>query len=899
MKSQVVNMKRLSLIYETVKELTSIEKGISAMEIAEHLQLDRSNVSRDLNKLVEEGQLQKIKGKPVLFCLNHEKEPTSTSYIEEFSKVNISLAPTVEKAISAVLYPPSGMHMMLLGETGVGKSMFAELIYQYTIEKNIRYADAPFVMFNCADYASNAQLLLSQLFGTKKGAYTGADEDRQGLVEKANRGILFLDEVHHLPPEGQEMLLTFIDKKSFRRLGETDERHAEVLIITATTADPESSLLRTFTRRIPMKMTIPPLRDRTLEERSNLIDGFFQEECIRLGQSIKVSVNSMRAFLSYHCSNNIGQLKTDIQLTCAKVYADFVTKNKSDVRINTIDLPDYIVNGLYNHVEHRRVWNRLRSINDRYFEYKTDDKEELLVKKEDTIYEMIDSLLENTQKKGLSPQAIEKAMDKDIEDYFARFIKKSNSSTNPGLELMVAPDVSKVIEDITSYIEEHLHRTISKKVQFGMAVHIANSIERVRLKQKIVHPKLHSVRIEHPEAFQVAIECLNLIDQAFSLTMPIDEAAFLTMFFVYEEDNRIEQKNNVNVIVIAHGESTATSMVNTANRLLGVQHAIGINAPLNEKPQDVLARLRMAISDYQLNSDILFLVDMGSLTTFGEELKRDQHINSKTISLVSTLHVLEATRKATMGYPLEKVYEDTINVSTLVPQTNSASPQVRREVKSVETTQDKQAIVTVCLTGEGTAKTMQGILTNKLKFDPELFDMVPVNLIGDEDISARLNKIEDDYQIITVLSTFELDVTVPQFNLYDLIHDDAIERIQEIINIETTYKKMDGSLSEHLLLVNGQEVLTDLRKLNEVIMNTLGLRMNTPALIGIVYHMASMLDRLKAGKKVADFPSKNEFIKKNYHDYQIVSAQLEGIGKKYGVIIPEDEVCYILSFFKK
>jgi transcriptional regulator with AAA-type ATPase domain len=100
------------------------------------------------------------------------------------------------------------MHILILGETVVGKSMFAELIHKYAVEMERMVKNSPFVVFNCADYANNPQLLLSQLFGTKKGAYTGADADKVGLVEKADNGILFLDEVHRLPPEGQEMFFS-------------------------------------------------------------------------------------------------------------------------------------------------------------------------------------------------------------------------------------------------------------------------------------------------------------------------------------------------------------------------------------------------------------------------------------------------------------------------------------------------------------------------------------------------------------------------------------------------------------------------------------------------------------------------------------------------------------------
>lgn len=79
----------------------------------------------------------------------------------------------------------------------------------------------------------------------KKGAYTGADETRTGLVAQADGGILFLDEIHRLPPEGQEMSFTFIDKGTYRPLGENQEQTASVQIIGATT-ETSTIFLETF-----------------------------------------------------------------------------------------------------------------------------------------------------------------------------------------------------------------------------------------------------------------------------------------------------------------------------------------------------------------------------------------------------------------------------------------------------------------------------------------------------------------------------------------------------------------------------------------------------------------------------------------------------------------------------
>jgi len=171
-----------------------------------------------------------------------------------------SLQIPIQQAKAAMLYPPRGLHTLILGETGVGKSMFAELMYEFARESGVISENAPFIRFNCADYVDNPQLVMAQIFGVKKGAYTGADCDKDGLLKKADGGIIFLDEIHRLSPQGQEMLFTYIDKGYFRPLGDTENPiNVEAQIITATTEEPQSFMLKTFTRRIPMTITLPSL----------------------------------------------------------------------------------------------------------------------------------------------------------------------------------------------------------------------------------------------------------------------------------------------------------------------------------------------------------------------------------------------------------------------------------------------------------------------------------------------------------------------------------------------------------------------------------------------------------------------------------------------------------------
>jgi transcriptional regulator with AAA-type ATPase domain len=270
---------------------------------------------------------------------DHDEQPNvgTEQEIATFSRLvgyEGSLLKNVKQGQAAILYPPFGLPTLIVGESGTGKTLFAEYMYKYAVQKKVIKENAPFVSLNCADYSDNPQLLVSILYGYKKGTFTGADQDTEGLVERANHGMLFLDEIHRLPPKGQEMLFSILDKGKFRRMGEVDaDREAHIYFIGATTENIESSLLLTFRRRIPMIIELPALEERSLQEKVQLIYGFFQEEANRTNDKILVNAKIMAAFACKKYSGNIGQLKSEIQVTCANAYVDKINNKREEIYI--------------------------------------------------------------------------------------------------------------------------------------------------------------------------------------------------------------------------------------------------------------------------------------------------------------------------------------------------------------------------------------------------------------------------------------------------------------------------------------------------------------------------------------------------------------------------------------
>ena len=154
-----------------------------------------------------------------------------------------------------------GAPVLLLGETGTGKSLLARAIHGASSR-----AGGPFVALNCA--AVPEALFESELFGHRRGAFTGAHEDRMGLVETAHLGTILLDEVGDLPPALQAKLLTVLEEREVRPVGARRALQVDVRVVSATSCDLEREMEKGMFRRdlfhrlAVLAMRLPPLRER-------------------------------------------------------------------------------------------------------------------------------------------------------------------------------------------------------------------------------------------------------------------------------------------------------------------------------------------------------------------------------------------------------------------------------------------------------------------------------------------------------------------------------------------------------------------------------------------------------------------------------------------------------------
>ncbi|MFT4613065.1 MAG: two-component system response regulator HydG [Bacteroidia bacterium] len=207
---------------------------------------------------------------------------------------------------------PTDSTVLVLGETGTGKELVARSVHHHS-----RRADKTMISVNCA--AIPDTLIESELFGYEKGAFTGANASRMGLIEAADGGTLFLDEIGELPMEAQARLLRFIQEGEIRRIGSVHSRKVNVRLICATHRNlqalaKEGQFRQDLYYRINvLRLQLPPLRERG-KDILQLAEGMLQVQAEKLGRpTVRLSPRAIQAITTYQWPGNVRELEHAIE----------------------------------------------------------------------------------------------------------------------------------------------------------------------------------------------------------------------------------------------------------------------------------------------------------------------------------------------------------------------------------------------------------------------------------------------------------------------------------------------------------------------------------------------------------------------------------------------------------
>lgn len=912
-------MTNKEIVFEMLKKMSlkmdgSKDYGITAQSIADELDIRRNVVSHLLNELNKEELAIKINTRPVYFVAKEVYETRKSSlklvgkYIRENEKADRdedgdifknligydgSLKYVVDQCKSAVLYPPNGLPFLLVGNSGVGKSFLAQMVYDYAKAIGTIKSNSPFIIFNCAEYANNPELLSATLFGSCKGSYTGADADRIGLIEDADGGFLFLDEIHRLPPEGQEKLFLFLDKGIFRRLGESGKkRSANVRLIFATTENPENSFLQTFLRRIPLIVRIPTFRERPLKEKLELIYNIYKNEAININKDILVSSQVVNILLKSRSNGNIGKLFNTIRLSCANAFNNYNDKKSQMLNIKINNLPKEFLDECDGTVLSRDNFDdMLLSCSNNKNEAAIFDKGE--DKLSGQLNEMLD-LVKKLQSEEITYDSFFNSSLVVLNNIIDKVVfNEDNKKTKDVLFNFI----QKIVEDVvftTRTNKEIKYYSNSEQIFTCLLSNFIGSYYTDYDEE--VDGLIEFLKRPYSKEFKIASKIIDGVEK--NLDININKTVMIVMLIYIRSLNKESNPEQINAVIIAHGNSTASSISNAANRMLGEYVFEAIDMPLELSVLEVCSKLNSYIKTIDAAKGLIILVDMGSLESISKNIDKEFYGDISIINNVSTQLALDVGRSILNAQPLEQITKEVIE---------------RNSFRYTYIPYDKKkedAIITTCITGIGTAKKIKDLLTRCFS-DDEI--KVMAYDYGKLKGNGRDDYIFKKYNVKLIIGTNDPNIEeIPYISLEDLImrKGDTV-LINTLSNLLVNKKIIDRINSEIIKLFTLENVLNYLTILNpdkiidqvEQAMYTLemelGFKFGSDLKISLCIHICCMIERLVIKDPIMTYVKIQEFEQCHLHFVQLVKKAFSVIEQFYKVEIPVSEIGFIYDSIKK
>jgi transcriptional regulator with AAA-type ATPase domain/transcriptional regulatory protein LevR/mannitol/fructose-specific phosphotransferase system IIA component len=781
------NTRRMPVLLEKIKEIAAENRGISTVDITKKLNEMGFDVSRFLVAKLKDGIFDEIQevdsdensnkktqGDSSIHEIKDDKYHSNELLRSKFSSFELigedgSIKNSQQLMRAAMVYPSKGLHTIIIGETGTGKSELVDTIYKKLISNGELSPSKKLIKYNCANYANNPELLMSQLFGHVKGSFTGADSDRDGIIKEANGGILFLDEIHRLSKVGQEMLFTVIDDGKYRKLGQnSSSEDIEVMIIGATTEDVNSNILSTFRRRIPMIIELPSLENRSVNERFQLIVMILQAEANNLGKRILINSLCLINLLTYRCLGNIGQLSSDIKVAIANAYLKFIDAHSEFLELKMSDFPRVVHESLTKHL----ISTELDLFRDHGLLIKPNGNKVTLVDERNTevkpeeICDLMKLLYQSFQKQKLPKSLMSNLLSREIKYRVTQIIKTDSFELKEGY-LLKDTGYNIDIEDIVRNIEEELGE-LKSEIKVYLKITMEDIFKKIDSGWEFPDVSLSRAEKDFLMEYRVAWEALNKVFEFRNDDLPRMIIGIVATYihFGYIDD---EKNDDVRVVIITHGKA-ASAIADVCNYYVHEKILSAIDIPLDFDKEEYINYVINIISEYEEKS-LLLLVDLGTPLLLGEIISKKTNKLTKTVGRVDLALALEAAIKAKKkGITLTEIY---------VYLKNKAITKTKETIG--KTQMSDNIIIVSCITGQGAANNIKTFIKENFNGYLSNVDILSFGVITPE-ILEYIKRLMDTHNIVSCIGTYVIDLPEVTFiEMSELVQDKGRERLIKLL----------------------------------------------------------------------------------------------------------------------
>ncbi len=900
--------KLLELLKQKTKQHGLIpQECFTTSSLASECLLSRTSVSQYLNEFIQERKAIKVNTRPVYFYevsaleeLGLElEESTFNSFSEleekkaDFEKLigyQGSLRHAIEQCKAAMSYPPCGLPILLNGATGTGKSRIAQTMYDYAASKNLVCSkESKFIAVNCSEYANNPELLTANLFGHTKGAYTGADKDNPGLIQLADGGVLFLDEIHCLKAECQEKLFLFMDKGIFHRVGDNERWYqSKVRLIFATTENPEDVLLRTLLRRIPIFVKVPTLENRPRSEKAALLSLIFKEESKEIKQSIEISALAYQVFMDTTIPGNVGGLVNCVKAACAHAFLNNQSKNEV-LEIHAYNLPEYVLQ-LAPVLNFKLQDTRDQKMMKLNFPYQTNTSDSKLI----FVYDKMLESYRQYQENPLKNQWWSHQLKTTIEQYSDYIMYERIKNPNPNMDF-----TKKVTDKIFSMVMNRYNLKIGNNDILLVSRYLGEyAWLRYDLKKwlgehhKEIQQLSNMVQLKYPREYAMATEVVENIE--INLDIDVDEMMKIRLMLLFCDLRKEETLNKTVAIILCHGYSTASSIADAANKMLNETIFDAIDMELTVSIDKIIKQLNDYLKVKNYFDNLILLVDMGSLEEIYKGITRSENTNITIINHVSTKLALAIGSKIKKG-------EDVAQSLETISQNSVA------QFKCIQNRVKKKGILFVCATGIGAAEKILDLfkrsLARTIDADMITYDYKKLIENGKEDY------IFEKYDVSFIVGTLNPYLEdIPFIAIEELVLNSDMIELEELMGDYCTQEELEelkqniiknftlNNIVNHLTILNAEKVLEDVEELVEQMEVHFAKPLLPSTKVGLYVHCACLIERLILKNEINLINEPTEFMEQHEEFIEIIKEVFSVVENQYSVEIPVSEIFYIFNY---
>lgn len=867
-------------VYDFIKmhNVNGKSSNLSTAYISSALSLQRTNVSSLLNQLVEEGRLNKTNGRPVLYSISKEEEAQTSSF-SELVGYNSSLKHCIQLAKAALLYPMGTLNVVLVGEKGTGKKLFAQCLYKFLIEEKIVVESAPFINIDCREYLNNEEDIIGDIFCEDK------TEERDSITgNKDTRRVIYLDGIHVLSSKLKATIAKRYEEENLK----------PVIIVSSNnkTSITESALAKEF----PVIIEMPLLSQRTLQERLELINKFLGEEARGIKRTLVVREELMRCLLLYECESNCYQLKGDIKLGCANAYVREY-KNSGDIPLYVTDFGSHVRKGFLKYHLHREEIEELIPKN---FDYKFNE-DKLLANEQpisvtklkgtskndknflekDNIYETINKKVRELKSNGLNEEEINLVLRTEVERAFSEYRKNLIKvvENRDMLFSLVDKEIIDLVGDFLVEAEQRLDRKFSESIFYGLCLHVKGIINQTEPLRKVDKEQWGEILTNYKKEYLLSSTLAEKIQQTFDMEIPVDEILLITLFLCYETP---EQKPIGKPVILFsfYGEGIAAEIVKTVKDITKQDNVYAFEIPFGKQTEEIYDELCLEIQRIHQGKGVFVVYDSkymeDMLLSLGDELG----IEIRQLRIPITTVGIELARKSLTEQNVDRLYQEAVNRLNY--------PGVKQ----------KRFIVTLCSTGKGGAEELKKYIEEHGQLQDT--EVIAVGIVDRATVKEEFRRIMKRGTIQCVVGTFNPNIFSIPFISISEVFGVPKDRVPSVLKMEKRakqnidYEAMFQYLGEQFKYTN----MSKLRKLLPVAIKGINEGIKELSLdteVGLLVHIACCVERLQGGEPTVKNIRKNEILKRHHHQLGTILKILKPLEKGFGVIIDDDEVANIFT----